>query len=402
MRIRITPGIAKGKIAAPPSKSMAHRLLIAAAFADGISVIRGISKCDDVLATLDCLHALGVKTKLQGDDITVYGCNIKKATPQTPLYCRESGSTLRFLVPAAMLSGNTAVFQGARGLMRRPMTVFEKLFREKGLVYTSNGWQITVCGPLKSGDYTLDGNISSQFISGLLFALPLAEEDSTVHILPPVESRSYLNMTVSALDSFGVSVKWKDENTLKISGGQAYKAADVVVEGDASGAAFPDALNLFGGDVQISGLNQDSLQGDAVYRDYFVQLNGGTPTLQLGNCPDLAPILFAVAAAKQGGIFHGTKRLKIKESDRAEVMAKELRKFGTTVHVYEDSVVIEPTAFHTPNACLFGHGDHRIVMALSVLLTLTGGELDGAEAVAKSYPDFFEHLKLLNIAVEEV
>ncbi len=401
MKVTIEKSTGIGKITAPSSKSMAHRLLICAAMCDGVSTVRGISDCEDVSATIDCLSALGIKTHKTNNDITVEGCNFRNVIPNKPLICRESGSTLRFMIPAAMLSGQTTVFYGAGRLMQRPMSVYENLFEKKGLTYISDGTSIVVRGPLTSGEYCLVGNVSSQFISGLIFALPLADGDSVIKITSPVESRSYINLTVNAVKQFGISIEWLDEYTLKIPGNQKYMPTDITVEGDYSGAAFPDALNLFNGHVEISGLNPDSIQGDSVYKRYFDMLNVGVPTIHIGDCPDLGPILFAIAAAKYGGVFSGTKRLKIKESDRAEAMASELKKFGTSISVYDDSVVVYPASFHAPTEVLSGHNDHRIVMALSVLLTLTGGEIEGAEAINKSYPAFFENLKELEIKVTE-
>ncbi len=401
MRVEINKSVGKGKINAPPSKSMAHRLLICAAMSEGESIVRSISSCEDVLATLDCLDALGIEYKRVGDDVIVKGKHPKNFAPKAPLICRESGSTLRFMIPITMLSGYNTVFYGAKGLMSRPMGVYEKLCREKGLTFLSDGETIVARGPLCGGEFTVAGNISSQFISGLLFALPSAEEDSIIKITPPIESRSYINLTIDALKSFGVSVVWSDEYTLKISGNQHYKPTDVTVEGDYSGAAFPEALNLFGSEVELSGLREDSIQGDRAYRKFYEMLASGTPNIHIGDTPDLGPVLFAIAAAKHGGIFTGTKRLKIKESDRAAAMAEELTKFGTSVSVYDDTVVIYPADFHAPTESLCGHNDHRIVMALSILLTLTGGEIIGSEAVNKSYPNFFESLCSLGIEVKQ-
>ena len=401
MKVKIEKGPAKGSITAPPSKSMAHRLLISAAMCDGVSVIRGISNCEDVAATLDCLDALGIKTERLGDDVTVYGCNFRNVKPKGPLMCRESGSTLRFMIPAVTLCGQTAVFYASERLMQRPMSVYEKLFHDKSLTYICDGTSIVVRGPLSGGEYNLVGNVSSQFISGLIFALPLVSCDSIIKIAPPIESRSYINLTISAVKKFGISVFWEDEYTIRIPGNQSYKPTDITVEGDYSGSAFPDALNLFGGAVEVFGLNPESIQGDSIYKRYFEMLSSGVPTIHIGDCPDLGPILFAIAAAKYGGVFSGTKRLKIKESDRAEAMATELKKFGTSVSVYEDSVVVYPAEFHAPKDVLFGHNDHRIVMSLAILLTLTGGKIEGAEAVSKSYPDFFENLSSLGIGVSK-
>lgn len=402
MKIKINKSTASGQITAPPSKSMAHRLLICAAMSDGVSCVRGISSCEDVLATLDCLSTLGIAYTRDGDDVTVFGKAPALLKPNAPLMCRESGSTLRFMIPIVMTSGQTAMFLGAKGLMSRPMSVYENLCREHGLTYISDGESIVVKGPLDGGEYLVPGNVSSQFISGLLFALPTVKSDSIIKITPPIESRSYIELTIDALRTFGIKTEWLDEYTLSIKGGQSYTPSDVTVEGDYSGAAFPEALNLFSSDVTLLGLRDDSIQGDRVYRKYFEMLRCGTPNIHIGDCPDLGPILFAVAAAKHGGIFTGTKRLKIKESDRASAMAEELKKFGTSVSIYEDTVVIYPAEFHAPSDVLSGHNDHRIVMALSILLTLTGGTIDGAEAVSKSYPGFFDSLEKLGIEVTRV
>ena len=397
MKITVEKGRAEGTIKAPPSKSMAHRMLICAALANGTSVINGISECDDVLATLDCLKALGVPFTREGDRVTVTGIDMKRVLPTSPLYCRESGSTLRFFVPICMLSGKNTMLMASGSLMRRPMSVYEHLAKEKGYVYAQDEQSVIVKGPLHAGEYRVAGDISSQFISGLLFALPLLEKDSIINITPPVESRSYINLTISALAEFGVNIVWKDEHTLFVKGGQTYRAIETSVEGDYSNAAFLSALSVLGGDVEIEGLKKDSIQGDSVYTRFFEMLCKGTPTVHIGDCPDLGPILFAVAAAKYGGVFTGTSRLRIKESDRGAAMAKELKKFGTAVTVHDDTVVVYPAEFHAPIDVLSGHGDHRIVMSLAVLCTLTGGEIDGAEAVAKSYPDFFEALDSLGI-----
>lgn len=362
-------------------------------------MISGISDCEDVRATLDCMRALGIVAEQSGDVVTVHGQNIREATPTGVLRCRESGSTLRFLIPIALLSGNTVMFCGEAGLMSRPMDVYKRLCAERGMVYLSDGTSITVKGPMKAGDYSVVGNISSQFISGLLFALPLLDGDSRIRIAPPIESRSYIEMTRAALAAFGVECVWEDDYTLYIRGNQKYQPREMKVEGDYSGTAFPEALNLFGGEVKIDGLSENTLQGDSVYRKYYEMLRLGLPTIHIGDCPDLGPILFAVAAAKSGGVFSGTKRLKIKESDRAAAMAEELGKFGTSVSVYEDKVVVYPTDFHKPTEPLYGHNDHRIVMSLAILLTLTGGEIIGAEAVSKSYPAFFDDLGRLGIEV---
>ena len=399
MRVTIEKGKASGRVKAPPSKSMAHRFLICAALAKGKSVIHGLSDCEDVLATIDCLSALGVPVTLDGDCATGEGIDITKAVPSEALNCRESGSTMRFLIPLCLMCEKNTMLTGAASLLRRPMSIYESLAKEKGFTFSQDEHSVMVRGPLKSGDFRVAGNISSQFISGLLFALPLADGDSTISIIPPLESRSYIELTLSALREFGIKAGWRDDHTLFIKGNQSYIPTETEVEGDYSGAAFFAALGALGCDVVVDGLRENSIQGDRVYSRYFEMLRKGTPTIHIGDCPDLGPVLFAVAAAKYGGVFTGTSRLRIKESDRAAAMASELLKFGASVTVQEDDVVVYPADFHAPSDILCGHNDHRIVMSLAILLTLTGGSIDGAEAVAKSLPGFFDVLSSLGIAV---
>lgn len=402
MKIRINEGKAKGIVKAPPSKSMAHRLLICAGLSKGTCIVHGIVRSKDVEATMDCLRAVGVKLEEAEGSIRVTGADIKNASAGKILDCGESGSTLRFFVPLCLISGANAVLRGSKRLMERPLGIYKTMCEDRGLLFSQDETSLMVKGPLKSGNFKLAGNISSQFISGLLFALPLLDGDSVVTITPPIESRSYINMTISALALFGVEASWQDEKTIYIKGNQEYKCSEAWVEGDYSNAAFFEALNVFGGDVKIDNLPENSIQGDRVYGKMFDQLKKGTPALDISDCPDLAPILFAVAAAKNGGVFSGTRRLKIKESSRAEVMTEELAKFGVSSSVYDDEVIIYPIEFKKPSGELDGHNDHRIVMAEAILLTLTGGVIDGAEAVTKSFPDFFEKLKSLGIEVKEI
>ncbi len=400
MNVTLKPSIARGIVAAPPSKSMAHRLLISAALSEGESVIHGISGSQDILATLDCLRTLGADCQQTGNTVRVRGIDPRKATPQEALCTRESGSTLRFLIPIAWLSGNAVTLHGAPSLMARPMEIFSQISREKSLQFEQNGQDILVRGPLVAGEYRVAGNVSSQFISGLLFALPLTDGDSVIRITPPVESRSYLDLTVSALRAFGVQVEWSDAYTLSIRGNQSYHATELTVEGDYSNAAFLDAFHWIGGEVSVEGLREDSLQGDRVFRRYFAALDEGMPTLSIGDCPDLGPILFTLAAMKNGAIFTETRRLRIKESDRVATMARELAKFGAELTVGEDRVCVHPAVLHAPTEPLEGHNDHRIVMSMAVLASRFGGQILGAEAVAKSYPDFFDVLRSLGVDVQ--
>ena len=400
MNVLIRPGIARGTVAAPPSKSMAHRLLICAALAEGESIVRGVDRSEDILATADCLSALGASLSWDGSSVRVRGCDPRKAGPAV-LRCRESGSTLRFMIPLCLLSGSAMRLEGSETLLSRPLSVYEDLCRERNLTLRRMDGGLLAEGRLTAGEYTVPGGVSSQFITGLLFALPLLSGDSRITLIPPVESRSYLSLTLQALRDAGVSVSWTDQNTLIVPGNTAYQSQDTEVEGDYSNAAFFEALNCAGGRVTVTGLRKDSLQGDRVYQEFFPQLAAGPAELDLSDCPDLAPVLFSVAALCYGAVFTGTRRLRFKESDRGAAMAEEMAKFGVTLTLEENRIAVPAAALHAPSEALDSHNDHRIAMALSLLCTRTGGEIRGAEAVRKSFPDYWKRLRSLKIDIEQ-
>ncbi len=398
MNVIIKPSTARRCITAPPSKSMAHRDLICGALSAG-SVITNVAWSEDMKATLRCLTALGARVEQDGDTVRIGGLTPATTAPTEPLDCHESGSTLRFMIPLCLLSDKPITLTGTERLMQRPLGVYADLCAQKGLRFEPSGNTLTVCGPLNGGRYTIPGDVSSQFISGLLFALPLAKEDSVLEITGKAESLSYIDLTLKALTDFGI-LFCRADNTIRIPGGQTYRPRQTAVEGDWSNAAFLEAFNLFGGEVTVEGLDENSPQGDRVYRELFAHLDAGDTTpVDLTDCPDLAPILFAVAAAKNGGVFDGTARLKIKESDRAAAMQTELSKCGIPVTVEENRVIVHKATLHAPDTIIDGHNDHRIVMAMSVLCSLVGGEIAGAEAVAKSYPNFFDDIEKLGIQV---
>lgn len=411
MRVRFEKSEAKGRVIAPPSKSIAHRLLIACALACGQSEVTGISDSEDMLATLDCIKTLGIAVEKDGDVVRIdsYGANGNRISKESGnekddskriFNCRESGSTLRFFIPIASVFFEKSTFEGSQRLLERGVGIYEKTLKEHGVSVSVGKEEIDVCGRLESGVYALEGNVSSQYVSGLMFALPLLDGDSEIRVKEPVESRAYIDMTIAVLKEVGVDVVERERNVFFVKGNQKYRSGKYCVEGDWSNAAMLLALGEIGGKVSVCGLDENSVQGDKICKEIFKKLGEKNPVVDLANCPDLAPICFVVAALKNGAKFTGTRRLKIKESDRAEAMAQELEKFGIDVEVYENDVVVHKNEIKTPRCEICGHNDHRIVMACSVLLSRTGGYINGAEAVKKSFPNFFEKLGELGVKYE--
>ena len=398
MRVTISPSVARGTVAAPASKSVAHRMMIGAALAEGTGVLRGVADSQDMLATLDCIAALGAAVKKDSGTLTVHGVggDVSRSAGRFP--CRESGSTLRFFVPVALLKEGKSVFTGSERLLQRGADVYGEVFADKGISMTKSAGSVSFTGKLTPGDYAVRGDISSQYITGLLLALPLTGGDSTLRVLPPVESRPYIDITLGVMRRFGIAVTQTGENEYKIPQGR-YRAVSAAVEGDWSNAAFFYALNALGGDVTVTGLSPDSLQGDRVCAELLERLKRGFAEIDLSETPDLGPVLFAAAAALHGGRFTGTRRLAVKESDRAAAMAQELARLGVKTEVEENAVAVFPGGLTKPTEPLSGHNDHRVVMALAVLLTRTGGAIDGAEAVGKSFPGFWEEIRKLGIGM---
>ena len=400
MIVSFEKSTAFGEMLAPPSKSMAHRYLICGALSEE-SEIHNIDFSEDIKATVGCLEALGAKAEILGHTVKIGGLMFSKKINSNELFCNESGSTLRFLIPLCLLKNEEITLRGTERLFQRDLSVFEGICASQGMDFVKTENSVTVKGLLSNGRYTVRGDISSQFISGLMFSLPLLSGESLIDITGKSESSSYLNITLKTLGEFGVRISKIDENTMYVKGGQSYKNRNLTVEGDYSNAAFFDAFNLIGGNVAVKGLNEDSTQGDKAYKEFYPQLLKGKPEIDISDCPDLGPVLMTLAAVLKGAVFTGTHRLKIKESDRGMAMAEELSKFGCKVDVEEDRIEVFPCKLQKPILPLSGHNDHRIVMAVSLLCTLTGGKIYGAEAVSKSLPDYFDRLKKLGIKLKE-
>lgn len=402
MKVKILPSKTSGEVSAPPSKSFAHRYLIGSVLSCGKCVIKNIADSDDISATLSCIEQLGGSVTKDGNIVTVIPTN-EKQIENAVFDCKESGSTLRFFIPVVLATGaKHCTFSGSERLLARGIKEYEKLFENSDVKIKSDEKSIEVNGTLSAGNYEISGEVSSQYTTGMLFALSRLSGKSTLKITGNAESRAYVDMTIKVLKDFGADVAEPEKNFFEINGKGRLSPGEFTVEGDWSNAAFLIALSRLVGTISVSGLNENSVQGDRFCTAAFDALDGENAEIDLKDCPDLAPILFAYAAYKNGGKFINTRRLRVKESDRANVMAEELKKFGANVKVYENSVEIEKTQLKPPIVPLCGHNDHRIVMALSVLAAVFGAEIDGAEAVNKSYPDFFRVIKKAGVNVYEI
>ncbi len=399
MRVIFEKSVAYGSVKAPPSKSMAHRLLICAALSKGVSKISNISLSEDIKATINCLNKLGANITVRGATATVKGIDFNVKITEK-LFCNESGSTLRFLIPICTLFGQRITLSGTERLFERSLNVYEDLFDAQNIEFIKKENEVSVFGQLTAGKYSVRGDVSSQFISGLLFTLPLLENDSEIEIIGDLESNSYILMTIKALADFDIRISKVDEKTFLIKGNQVYRPRNITVEGDYSNSAFLEGFNLLDGNVLVEGLNKRSFQGDKVYKSFFELLEEECPTIDVTDCPDLAPVLMALGAAKNGVVLTGTHRLKIKESDRAQVMCGELSKFGVKTINEENKITVFKGKLKKPQIALNGHNDHRIVMSLALLCSLKGGEIIGCEAVNKSFPDFFDYIERLGIKIK--
>jgi 3-phosphoshikimate 1-carboxyvinyltransferase len=420
MRKIILPGkIRPSRIVLPSSKSLSHRALITASLAQGDSVIHALAANNDIKATMSVMEKAGARFETKEKDLIVHGIR-EMDYDGSLLDCGESGSTLRFLIPLFSLSSQPVTFTGHGKLMERPQNVYEEIYRKQGLPFVMKNGELHVCGPLKSGKYTMRGDVSSQFISGLLFALPLLPEDSTIEVLPPLESASYIGLSEDALKRSGIRIE-QDGLTFHIPGGQKYHPIDCTVEGDDSQMAFfaEEAL-IHGVPLDVCNLNHASKQGDHVIVELVQRLGGkaeeiedgyrfsgqklqGT-TIDLADCPDLGPALFALATQCHGTTtFVNAGRLRMKESDRIACMEEELHKLGCHISSDASTVIVQGRTDIHGNVTLHGHNDHRIVMALSVLAGIADGPvvIEECEAVNKSYPDFFRDLEKTGVCIHD-
>lgn len=407
MNIIIIPKELTGKVPVVSSKSLSHRYIIASGLAQGKSIIKNVLDSDDIDATKNALRAFGITFNQE----EIIGCNLVLNNPV--INCLESGSTLRFMIPIALLQKEKVTFQGSGRLPLRTLDVYFDIFNKKNIHYTKLGndyLPLEIKGPLTAGFYQMRGDVSSQFLTGLLFALPLLKKDSVIEITTALESKGYIDLTLDVLRLFGIHIL-KVNQYFYVKGGQKYIPQIATVEADYSQAAFWMVAGLIGKPIQLTHLNPVSKQGDYKIIDIIKQMEGHIDyhhlkrfylvnpsktvgvTIDLTHIPDLGPILMVLASLSQKTTtFFNASRLRIKESDRLEAMYQTLLKFGVNVEITEDKMIIQGTQKLKGNQSFDSYGDHRIAMAIAIAAIQADGPVTilNAEVVKKSYPQFFE------------
>ncbi|WP_335994246.1 3-phosphoshikimate 1-carboxyvinyltransferase [Fusobacterium polymorphum] len=393
-----------GEVSPPASKSILHRYIIASSLAKGISKIENISYSDDIIATIEAMKKLGAKIESKDNYLLIDGSKTfdKEYLNNSEIDCNESGSTLRFLFPLSIIKENKILFKGKGKLFKRPLSPYFENFDKYQIKYSHvNENEILLDGELKSGEYEIDGNISSQFITGLLFSLPLLNGNSKVIIKGKLESSSYIDITLDCLSKFGVKIINNSYQEFIIEGNQTYKSGNYEVEADYSQVAFFLIANSIGSDIKINGLNSNSLQGDKKIIDFISEIENWNKNEKLildgSETPDIIPILSLKACISKKEIeIVNIARLRIKESDRLSATVKELSKLGFDLIEKEDSILINSRKNFIYNSkevvSLSSHSDHRIAMTVAIASTCYEGEiiLDNLDCVKKSYPNFWE------------
>lgn len=414
MDISIKPNLLSGIVDIPASKSIMHRVLICASLSKGKSIISNAYLSQDIKATIQCLQHLGASFKFLGDKIQV--CGIKNIPCSAVFDCGESASTIRFLIPISMALGIEGKFIGSGQLIHRPLNTYVETFKNKEVQFRYNGSLPAFCsGKLKPGNYIIRGNVSSQFITGLLFALPLLDGDSSITVIPPFESKSYINITLSCLKAFGIEII-QDGLKYHIKGNQRYKAVDYYVESDYSQVAFFLVANALGSNIKAKSFSLNSCQGDSNIINIFKKIgidctfnNGILSTdvkdtksfdINASDIPDLVPILCILASFCNGNsTISNVYRLKTKESDRILSIIDIITKLGGKIYYNEedDKIYIHGNVTKFNHCTLNTYNDHRIAMCSAIASTVCNDKVNilGADCVNKSYPTFFEVFKNL-------
>jgi 3-phosphoshikimate 1-carboxyvinyltransferase len=412
--MKIEPRSLRGKINIPPSKSLAHRAVIAAALADGVSEVTNLVYSKDITATLKGMENLGAKI-IQKDSSVIIESNGEVKKVGQIFDCEESGSTIRFLIPLSLAVENDVEFIGKGKLVSRPQDVYYSIFDEKNIEFTTDNGNLPlkIKGKLSPGIFNVKGNVSSQFITGLLFTLPLLEGNSEINITTKLESIGYIDLTLDVLRKFGIEIINNNYESFSIKGNQKYKANNHRVEGDFSQAAFWLTAGIIGDEIYCGDLNLESLQGDKVIIDIIKEMQGnleikdgmvvvkssitkGT-VIDVSQCPDLVPILAVLACFSQGKteIINGA-RVRIKESDRLKAITIELKKLGANIEELGDGLVIHGSD-SLKGGTVNSWNDHRIAMALAVASIRCEGPviIEDSSSVNKSYPNFWEDFSML-------
>ena len=409
MVVRLDLKNMKGTVDAIASKSDAHRTLIAAALSDKNTKLILNSTSDDIRATSDCLKSAGAVIDEDGTNLIVTPVN---KTDRATFNCHESGSTIRFMIPVAAALGIDSVFTGSGRLPERPQTPLLNALSEHGVTVSPDGeFPIRISGQLESGVFTLPGNVSSQFVTGLLFALPLLDGDSEIRLIPPVESKPYINMTISTLKKFGIEV-CEDGDSYFVKGNQKYiSPEEIVIDGDWSNGAFFAAFGAVS-DITVNGLFPDSIQGDKAIAD-IVKMMGADVTMNesslivsknqlhgldidVRNIPDLVPVIATLAVFAEGTTtIYNAERLRIKESDRLATVSEIIRLAGGDVTENHGGLVIRGGKKLNDSFTINAYNDHRLVMAAAMLASHSVVTVENAQTISKSYPLFFEDLTKL-------
>ena len=394
-----------GEVTPPPSKSILHRYIITSSLAKGISKIENISYSDDIIATIEAMKKLGAKIEKNNNYLLIDGSKTfdkEYLNNNAEIDCNESGSTLRFLFPLSIVKKNKILFKGKGKLFKRPLSPYFENFDKYQIKYSYiSENEILLDGELKSVEYEVDGDISSQFITGLLFSLPLLNGNSKISIKGKLESSSYIDITLDCLNKFGIKIINNSYQEFIIEGNQTYKSGDYEVEADYSQVAFFLVANSIGSNIKINGLNSNSLQGDKKIVDFISQIDNWNKEEKLildgSETPDIIPILSLKACTSKKEIeIVNIARLRIKESDRLKATVKELSRLGFDLLEKEDSILINSrkdfNKINNSPIYLSSHSDHRIAMTIAIALTCYNGEiiLDNLDCVKKSYPNFWE------------
>lgn len=415
MAVVIHPGKIKGKVVVPSSKSLSHRALLAALLSDEDTKIYNLSICDDVVATMNIMEYLGKKVIDKKDYHLVTKCEFKEGV----LNANESGSTLRFIIPILSYFEKEFKITGSKKLLSRPLNIYQEIYEKQNLSFELTDDFLKVQGKLNYGVYEIPGDVSSQFITGLMYLLPLLDGDSKIIVKEPFESKSYVDLTVDVLKKFNIEIQSINSNEYFIKGKQKYINRDYYVLGDYSQMAFWAVLGTINNDIIIGGMEEESLQGDReivnilnnnannikyINDEYFVHKeNVKSLNIDLGMIPDLGPILGVLAACSEGeSVIYNCERLRYKESDRLQAICMELTKMNVDVKIIDDKLIIKKCDDIKNLEIIDSHNDHRIFMSLAVLGTISknGVRINNEKCINKSYPTFLKHLESLGIEVD--